>query len=256
MSRSPSLRNSRTLRGLREDVRLIRGLLARRAPATVETDARAERERRIQDYLASHEVRKLQLGAGTYPMSGWLATDVKPRRDQVLPVDARKPLPIPDASIDYIHAEHLFEHIRYPAGQRLLKECWRVLRPGGVLRIATPDFARLIAIYRGDAGPEGDHYLDHMFEHSLKYRPHRHPVFLLNHLVRAWGHLFLYDEELLARCLAEAGYVDITPCALGESEHRHLRDVERHGGKDEQRRRAVTFETMILEATKPVATPA
>lgn len=230
---------------------MIRGLLARQEPGAVDpTDTDAERDEHIRGYLASHRVRKLQLGAGQHALPGWLSTDINPRHDDVVEVDVREPLPLPAESFDYIHAEHLIEHIAYRPGQRLLRECWRVLRPGGVLRVATPDLARLIAIYRGDAGPEGEVYLDYAYRRWLKGRPHRHPVFLVNHNVRAWGHTFLYDEDLLSQCLADAGYVDITPCALGESGHEELRDVERHGGTNELSRRAVAYETMILEASK------
>jgi predicted SAM-dependent methyltransferase len=231
---------------------MLRGLLARQEPGLVDAgDDPADRAERIRDYLVTHRVPKLQLGAGQHGIPGWLATDINPRHDEVVEVDVREPLPFPDRTFDYVHAEHLIEHVAYRPGQRLLRECHRVLRPGGVLRVATPDLARLVAIYRGDAGPEGDVYLDYAYRRWLRGRPLRHPVFLLNHNVRAWGHQFLYDEDLLSRCLADAGYVDITPCALGESAHEELRGVERHGGASELSRRAVAYETMVLEATKP-----
>jgi predicted SAM-dependent methyltransferase len=252
MSRLPSPRKSRTLRGAREDLRLLRRLLEKRSPAAVDpSDPGSEQSERIHDYLATHPVRKLQLGAGVNRLPGWLPTDINVRHDDVVQLDATEPLPFPDTSIDFIHAEHLIEHIPYRPGQRMLRQCRRVLRPGGVLRLATPDLARLVAVYRGDAGPEGEHYLEHAFQRWLKGRPHPHPAFLINHNLRAWGHVFVYDEELLTRCLREAGYVDIVRCELGESTHEQLRDVERHGTHNNLSRRAVAFETMILEATKP-----
>lgn len=230
---------------------MVRGLVDRRSPGAIDpSDPTAERDELIRDYLAHHDVRKLQLGAGVNRVEGWLSTDIEPRTDDVLELDAREPLPFPDESLDYIFAEHMIEHIAYRPGQRMLRQCLRVLRPGGVLRLATPDLARLIAIYRGDAGPDGDHYLEHAFERWLKGRPHAHPAFLINHNLRAWGHLFVYDEDLLTRALIDAGYDDVTRCAMGESSHADLRNMERHGTHNNMSRRAVEFETMILEATK------
>lgn len=258
MARLPSLRKSRTLQGIAADLRLVRGLLSpphADPPAHPPVDPLAERDERIAAYLATHDVRRLQLGSRAHRRPGWLASDIDPKHPAVLAIDASRPLPFPDDSLDLVHAEHLIEHLRFGPGQRLLRECRRVLRPGGVLRLATPDLARLVAVYRGDAGPEGENYLDFACERWLSGRPYRHPGFLLNHNLRAWGHVFVYDEEMLTRSLHDAGLVDVTRCALGESAHPDLRDMERHLGSSPEARRAVGFETMVLEATSPPAGP-
>jgi len=54
--------------------------------------------------------------------------------------DLRDPLPIPDGSVDAIHSEDFVEHIDEASVVRLLAECYRVLRPGGRLRIGCPDY--------------------------------------------------------------------------------------------------------------------
>lgn len=253
----PSLSRSRTLRGLREDVALLRrrGRHGEQSAAAVEP-TELDPAAAIADYLATHEVRKLQLGAGGKHHDGWLCTDIEPRRPGVVRLDATRRLPLPDDSLDYVFAEHLIEHLGWKPGQRMLSECLRVLRPGGVIRVATPDLARYIAIYRGDAGEEGDHYLDWAYTRFLKGRPHRSAVFLLNHNMRAWGHTFLYDADLLALALADAGYVDVDRRAFNESPHEALRGIERHGIHGGLSARAVEFETMIFEAAKPLATGA
>jgi len=45
-------------------------------------------------------------------------------------------LPFADASIDCVASNSLFEHVAYP--HDLIRECWRVLRPGGVFRVVVP----------------------------------------------------------------------------------------------------------------------
>jgi predicted SAM-dependent methyltransferase len=250
----PDLRRSRTLRGFREDLQIARRRLRPPEP-TPEELRHARQQEVVERYLGQHEVACLEIGAGNTVVDGWLGTDLRPRHRDVLQMDATQPFPFPDDSLDYVHAEHLIEHISYKRGQRTLAECRRVLKPGGVIRLATPDLARLVAIYRGDAGPEGDHYLSWAYNAFMRKTPHVHPAFLLNHNLRAWGHTFVYDAEVLRMALQDAGLVDIEQCALGESRHERLRGVERHHAKGkEARERAVRFETMVFEATNPPAT--
>jgi len=54
--------------------------------------------------------------------------------------DVRKPLPFENESIEEIYTSHLLEHLVYADGCKFLRECMRVLKRGGVLRIVTPDF--------------------------------------------------------------------------------------------------------------------
>jgi predicted SAM-dependent methyltransferase len=216
-------------------------------------EVRRNRQReRVRSYLAAHEVARLEIGSGNTVVAGWLGTDLAPRHPDVLEMDATEPFPLPDASLDYVHAEHLIEHISYKKGQRTLAECRRVLKPGGVVRLATPDLERLIAVYRGDAGPEGEHYLEWVYSAYMRKAPHVHPVFMLNRQVRSWGHTFIYDPEVLRMALEDAGFVDIEQCELGQSRHEDLRGVERHHAKGKPARdRAIRFETMIFEGTNP-----
>ncbi len=219
---------------------------------TAEEQRNASQREVVQRYLDQHEVTKLEIGAGNAVVEGWLGTDLRPRHAAVLEMDATRRFPLPDHSLDFIHAEHLIEHISYKQGQRTLAECRRVLKPGGVVRLATPDLALLVAIYRGDAGPEGDHYLEWAYRGFLRKAPHVHAAFLLNHNLRAWGHTFVYDADVLRLAMRDAGLTDIEQCRLGESRHADLRDVERHHSKGSAARdRAVRFETMVFEGTSP-----
>jgi len=62
-------------------------------------------------------------------------------------LDVRKGLPYDDNSVDLIFSSHLIEHLTYNEALKLLKECNRVLRDGGVLRIATPHAKFLMKDY-------------------------------------------------------------------------------------------------------------
>ncbi|MBC3841534.1 class I SAM-dependent methyltransferase [Streptacidiphilus sp. 4-A2] len=52
-------------------------------------------------------------------------------------LDISEPLPFADASVDWVYAEHLIEHVTMPVAVGWLTEARRVLRPGGVLRLTT-----------------------------------------------------------------------------------------------------------------------
>lgn len=214
---------------------------------------RAGRGARIARYLAATPpgARGLTIGAGHHPPAGWLATDLDPRvAPGVIHVDATAPLPFPDAAFDRIHSEHMIEHVPLDAGRALLAECRRVLAPGGRLRIATPDFARLAGLVAGpDPSPEAAAYVRWIAATFVEAGLEPRPVDVLNHGVRAWGHVFLYDESTLREELARAGFRDVVRRALNESDDPALRGLETHartvGGEAH-----VAWETMVLEGIR------
>lgn len=79
---------------------------------------------------------RLNLGAGSLPMAGWINTDLvaMPGIDVAHDLD-QLPWPWPDASSEEIRAYDVFEHVGNPLG--FMAECWRVLQPGGLLRLHT-----------------------------------------------------------------------------------------------------------------------
>lgn len=57
----------------------------------------------------------------------------------------KKPLPFPNGTFDAVYSVHVVEHQSRAAGGQLLKDAYRLLKPGGICRISTPDlefFAR------------------------------------------------------------------------------------------------------------------
>lgn len=58
-------------------------------------------------------------------------------------VDITRPLPFEDERAEYIFIEHGLEHIHVHDGFHFLKECWRVLETGGVLRVCVPVLTNL-----------------------------------------------------------------------------------------------------------------
>src|SRR5579864_5674354 len=82
---------------------------------------------------------KLHLGCGTTPLDGWINIDVDPNLFHAdLIWDLTQGLPFEDKSCALVHSEHVLEHFPLEAGINLLRECRRVLQPGGVLRVGMP----------------------------------------------------------------------------------------------------------------------
>jgi predicted SAM-dependent methyltransferase len=209
----------------------------------------------IKRYFESYERTKLELGAGQLSCLGWLNTDLEPARASgsapaVIYLDATRQFPFEDDTFEYIRSEHMIEHLSYDAARAMLIECCRVMRRGGRIRIATPDLARLVALYyeRDHLSPEQDHYVRWIAEEFMD-KSRATPQFVVNNAFRAWGHEFLFDEETLTAILCEAGFTEVRRYEVGESDDPELIGSERHMCATENAA-ANEFETMVLEARK------
>jgi len=92
----------------------------------------------IRRYLARHTSHKLNIGCGGNRVPGWLNVDRFPPPGVTF-MDATARLPFADATFEAVLCEHMIEHVPKSAALHLLVEVRRVLRPGGVARIVTPD---------------------------------------------------------------------------------------------------------------------
>ena len=201
------------------------------------------RSRTVARYLASTGEPKLQIGTGPLSLEGWLNSDLISAE---IYLDLTRPLPLPDASFAYVFGEHLIEHLSEGDVERLLGELRRILRPGGVLRLTTPDLRKLLAIYE-DRNPVIDREAYTRFLDAETGKRHETPAQILNDQLRLWGHRFIYDEEDLARKLERAGFSGVVRREPGESDHAALRGVERHGSAEWINR----AEAMCIEASRP-----
>lgn len=207
---------------------------------------RMRRGAQIRRYIDSHEMRKLQIGAGRNLLHGWLNTDFNPRHEGVVYVDGSEPLPFADGTFHYLLTEHLIEHLPYAAGVALLRECRRVLIPGGRLRVATPDLSALLSLFSATKGPMQQRYIEWISRNFIPEAPCNRESFVINNAFRNYGHKFLYDEATLRLAMESAGFKMITRYQPGESDSIELRGVESHGrdiGDEEINR----YETMVLE---------
>ena len=200
---------------------------------------------RIRKYLKSTDEPKLQIGCCKNVLKGWLNTDISLRCLHGVYLDAGKHFPFPEASFSYVYSEHLFEHLTYQQGLNMLRESYRILKPGGVIRIATPDLHFLLNLYQEPEKPLHKAYM----EYSVKQEGMPPTaVYVISRFHTSWGHQIIYDMETLTRLLEQVGFRDICTCEMSKSKHLSLNGVEGHF--KELPYDFNLLETMILEGTK------
>jgi SAM-dependent methyltransferase len=89
----------------------------------------------------------LNLGCGNRFHPDWINVDLFPGASRVRQHDLRKPLPFPDQSFEAVYHSHVLEHLPRAAAPGFLGECYRVLVPGGVLRVVVPDLESIARLY-------------------------------------------------------------------------------------------------------------
>src|ERR1051325_1492868 len=86
----------------------------------------------------------VHVGSGGHHIAGWINIDFLSAPPVDVCTDASFALPFRSNTIDYIHSEDFIEHVDLDGGKRFIAEGFRVLKPGGVMRILTPDLRALI----------------------------------------------------------------------------------------------------------------
>jgi predicted SAM-dependent methyltransferase len=185
---------------------------------------RAKRESRRTLERLENSGLAINFGAGWRPIEGWVNVDIAaaPGIDIVLDVTAE--LPFPTASADAILAEHLIEHLPREDALRFLTECHRVLEPGGVLRLSTPDGGRYLRSYAGDRA----------FLERMRAPGEVLDFDVINRLMRWAGeHLWIYDAESLRDLVRRAGFSDVSEAEFGISRSRRMSGVDSPERADE-----------------------
>jgi predicted SAM-dependent methyltransferase len=122
--------------------------------------------------------------------------------------DALDRYPFEDGAFDFAYSEHFIEHIPRHAAIAWLREIHRLLRPGGFVRLSTPNLRRYIDGYIDPASSfltEHRKLLLGMPLFAERGVPETRG-FMVNHIFRFFGHQWIYDREEMQAIAAQAGF--------------------------------------------------
>ena len=145
----------------------------------------------------------LHLGCGTERKPVFVNLDLLGARFDVA-FDLTRGIQLPDGTVDGIFHEHVLEHLPLRVGFLFLQECRRVLRPGGVLRVAVPDAGACLDSYAGKASPD--------WADSAPV-----PLMAVERLFYDHQHMAMYDSQKLESMMRVAGFRDVSTCEFGET---------------------------------------
>ncbi|HET9144252.1 class I SAM-dependent methyltransferase [Actinophytocola sp.] len=179
-----------------------------------------------RDCLAGLGLSGVQFGSLQRRAPGCLNVDLRPLTDGVtetelgrlvrvdgstyfVRLDVCQPLPFAGDCVDWAYSEHLIEHVPLLGAIAWLTEVRRILAPGGLLRLTTPDLRRYIESYLAGGGFFAG-YRERLRARGTPAMPDR-LAFMVNHIFYFWDHRWIYDADELRYVLGRAGF---TPSAM------------------------------------------
>ena len=161
---------------------------------------------RTQPMFVTNKIRNksklLNIGSGPNPHPDFINLDYHwTRNTEICWNIEKKPYPLENESLEGIYTEHCVEHISFDAFKANIAEFYRMLKPGGNLRIVTPDAELYFDLYERRKNGE-----QVTIPHEQGYIS---PIARINGLFRNHGHKFIYDFETVRKLLEAQGFKNI-----------------------------------------------
>ncbi|MBN8704487.1 MAG: methyltransferase domain-containing protein [Bacteroidetes bacterium] len=176
----------------------------------------------------------LNVGCGANIYKHFLNLDWQWRPGVNLCWDLLKGIPLKENSFIGIFTEHCLEHLPFTKIPYIFSEFYRILKPGGRIRIVVPDGQLYMEIYnnRLNGGEQKFPYEDNFNNKT--------PAMYVNEVFRDHGHLFCYDFQTMKLLLESAGFHTVIKSSFNNSMDKMLHyDSESRKG-----------ESLYLEALK------
>jgi len=93
------------------------------------------------------ELTKINIACGNTFLQGWRNFDYASSSPYVTRLNSLERLPLDNNKADVVYSSHFLEHIPRPMVDAFMSECFRITKPGGILRLVLPDFEELCAAY-------------------------------------------------------------------------------------------------------------
>jgi SAM-dependent methyltransferase len=152
--------------------------------------------------------KHLHLGCGTKYLPGFLNIDGNIFNKIDVWLDVRNGLPFRSNSVDSIYSTHMFEHFYSDELKRLLRECARVLKPGGGIRLIVPSLEGAIAAYAQKRSDWFEDFPQHFDSIGGKFS---------NFVFCDGQHRTAFDFGYFKEILRDAGFREVERSAEGQS---------------------------------------
>ncbi|HXW38516.1 MAG TPA: methyltransferase domain-containing protein, partial [Acidimicrobiales bacterium] len=203
--RTDSLGAGRSTIPFSDALRPLLSPAVRLAAKQVATNLVAPRARRGAAARQGGARLRLHLGSGGNNLPDWVNIDLVGAHADVA-WDLRRPLPFADGTAEAVFLEHVLEHMTVEEGMVVLRNCRRVLRVGGIVRVGVPDAGLYATDYAEGHGT---------LERLRPGRPTR--MLALGEVFQEHGHLSAWDGETLCLVLTESGFEGATVRPGGSS---------------------------------------
>ncbi|MEM9364716.1 MAG: methyltransferase domain-containing protein [Planctomycetota bacterium] len=165
-------------------------------------------------------------------------------------VNLLKKLPFQDESVEAVYASHVWEHLYYCEAEHATAEVFRILSPGGTLRLAVPNLHDYVCDYMQSHGSqEAASRLNERLHFRANSRPRRAHQRVYEALTDFHSHKFMYDVESLKRLLTQSGFEQVEQKNCMESEIPEISEIETES-------RVGPMRGFAVEGRKPVKNPA
>ena len=160
--------------------------------------------KRIPDILSTAKPLNLKFWGGKRHRDEWISVDLF-NSDSDLTLDLRRTLPFPDGCINSIYSEYVLEGFEHPDTLiAFLRECFRVLKLGGVFHAVVKDFGKAFKLY-AQCDEEGFYTWKHGSNNNSVWS--MEPMDELNQAIYVGGkHHFMFDKENLINYLVRGGF--------------------------------------------------
>ncbi len=159
-------------------------------------------------------------------------------------LNLRKELPFDSSSVDAVYASHVWEHLAVPDAERATRECYRVLKPGGVLRLVVPDVAMMCTTYLQSRSESAmDRFMEDL---HLRSRDEGRSIArrLYYSITDFHSHKWMYDVPSLSALLVRSGFVSVGAKDYNASRIPEIAEVERA-------ERIISGAGIVVEGVKP-----
>lgn len=192
----------------------------------------------IQKAVNSHK-KYLNVGCGSNSHQNFVNLDYNWNPQIDICWDITKGIPLPNESVEGVYTEHCLEHLPFRTIDFVLNEFWRVLKPGGTVRIIVPDGELYLTRYTNLLNGKTTESLP--YSESDGWHELYSPIMSINRIFRTHGHLFISDFDCFRQLLVKNGFSEIKQESFMNGRDSNLLIDSEH--------RAI--ESLYVEATKP-----